>query len=206
MSQLLSACPDVVIECAGQAALGELGPQILAAGIDLVPAAIGTLANDAVRQALKEACRKGGGRLLAPSGALAGLDGLSAALHVGLDEVTYRGSAPPENWEPLKVPPSDSAVVLFSGSAREACRAFPKNANVAAAVSLAGLGFDATKVELRADAALSCSRHEIIARGAFGELSTTVLGQPLVAGKRSSRLAAGSLAQTALTRSSLMRF
>lgn len=193
---LLQHHPDVVIECASQDALRAHGESVLEAGYPLVAASIGAFADEDLYRHLIETAQKNSGQLLLPSGGLAGTDALAAAKSVGLQAVTYRGSAPPESWGLRQ---DAASRMLFEGSARDACREFPKNANVAAAVSLAGIGFERTTVQLIADPKLWKYRHEILASGAFGELSTLVNAEPIAAGQRSTRLIVGSLVATALS-------
>jgi aspartate dehydrogenase len=71
--------------------------------------------------------------------------------------------------------------------------AYPKNANVVAAVALAGIGFDDTTVRLIADADISANIHEVQAKGDFGMFTFQISGQSLPDNPRSSALAAMSV-------------
>ena len=133
IAALLAARPNVVVECASQHALRTYGDHVLGAGCSLVAASIGAFADEQLYQRMRKTARQTAAGLRLPSGGLAGTDTLAAAKHVGLDAVTYRGSAPPVSWG---LQPGTPAQVLFDGNARDACRDYPKNANVAAAVSL----------------------------------------------------------------------
>lgn len=92
---LMAGAPNLVIECAGQGAVGEHLPAILRAGCDVMVISVGALADDAVRTALETAAAEGGAKVYIPAGALAGLDAISAAKTDGLDSVTLRTRKPP---------------------------------------------------------------------------------------------------------------
>ncbi|TCT06175.1 aspartate dehydrogenase [Aquabacter spiritensis] len=198
-----AAAPDVAVECAGHAGLRQHGPACLAAGLDLVIASVGALADPATEADLRAAARTGG-RLVIPAGALAGLDALAAARHGGLESVRYVSRKAPRAWRGTAAQDLidlDSIVeptIFFEGNAREAALAFPQNANVVAAAALAGIGFTRTEVTLMADPDAAGNRHLLEAKGAFGDLSVAVLARPLAANPKTSYLAPLSLARAIL--------
>ena len=199
LAGLLERGPDLIVECAGHAALRALGPSVLAAGVDLLVASVGALADAALETVLRKAAAEGNAKLRIPSGALGGLDVLSAARLAGLRSVSYEGRKAPDAWrgtpaeEMVELTGLSQPTVFFQGSAREAARCFPQNANVAAAVALAGLGFDETQVSLCADPGTKGNRHRILAEGAFGEIDARVNGMPLPDNPKTSMLAPHSL-------------
>ena len=191
--------PDLVVECAGHAAISAYLPSLLRAGLDVAIASIGALCDDKLRSELNLAAKQGGARILPVAGAIGGLDLLRAARLAGLDRVIYRGIKPPAAWAGS---PAERLVALdritepttfFHGNAREAANDFPKNANVAAAIALAGIGLDSTRVELMADPGSRFNRHEIEASGAFGTMSFSVANRPLPSNPKTSHLAALSV-------------
>lgn len=204
---LLERRPSLVIECAGHDALDRYGEQVLAAGCDLVVTSIGALALVEREKRLSGAADRGRARVVLPAGAIAGIDWLSAARASGLTEVIYRSRKPPLAWRGtpaercLDLDRLTRAQVFHRCNAREAALAYPKNANVAATVALAGLGFDATQVELIADPEAPGNVHEIEARGSAGELSVRVVGRPDPQNPKTSMLTAYSVARAALNRS-----
>jgi aspartate dehydrogenase len=157
VDQLLSTQVDCVIEAAGQQAVLTQGDAILRSGCSLYMLSVGSLAHDEVRAALMKAALAGNSHILIPSGALAGFDGLLTLTCDSLRSVKYTSTKPCDAWQGTPAAKHHDLdgltqrTVIFRGTAGEAARQFPKNANLAAAVALAGIGFDKTQVELVAD-------------------------------------------------------
>lgn len=173
---------DLVLEAATQAALVEFAPAVLDAGRDLLVLSVGALL--AHPEWVERAALRGA-RIHVPSAAIAGLDGLKGAAVAGhLETVVMETRKPPRG---LAGAPGVAAVdldrlveatVVFEGSARDACRVFPANVNVVAAVSLAGLGPDRTRIRVVADPALQRNRHTVMAEGSFGRLRVELENVP----------------------------
>jgi aspartate dehydrogenase len=173
---------DIVVEAAGQAALIDLAPRVLAAGRDLVVLSVGALLD---HPEWVEGARAWGVRIHVPSAAIAGLDGLKGAAVDGhLDTVVMETRKPPRGLSGapgvagLDLAAITSPTLVFEGTAREACRAFPANVNVVAAVSLAGLGPDRTCIRILADPSVDRNRHTVTAEGAFGRLRIEIENVP----------------------------
>lgn len=187
LAGLLAADPQVIVEAAGQGALAEHGEAILRAGVPLVAASVGALADDALLSRLRTAAREGGTRLHLPPGAIAGIDAVAALPEAAL---SYEGTKPPAAW-----PSGTPEGTFFEGTAREAATLYPKNANVAATLALAGPGLDAVRVRLTCDPAASANVHAWTASGAGTCMTVRV----------ENEAAPGNAATSALTVHSLHR-
>jgi aspartate dehydrogenase len=162
---------NFVLECAGHGALKDYGAAVLARGFDLGILSAGALSDDALVAELNSATAQSKAKVIVVPGAIGGIDAISAVENGGLTSVCYTGRKAPISW---KGTPADAVCDLdtltepceiFSGTAREAAQAFPKNANVVATVALAGLGFDDTTVRLIADPAVTRNTHRVQAVG-----------------------------------------
>jgi aspartate dehydrogenase len=131
------------------------------------------------------------------SGAIAGLDAISSAAVGELSEVTHSIRKPPRAFllpeEAAEVERSGQPRELFVGTAREAAPRFPENVNVAAAVSLAGIGLDRTLVRVVADPTVSRNTHDVVAKGYFGEVRILIQGIPSDVNPKTGRLTALSV-------------
>lgn len=203
-SHLLSLQPiDIVVEAASQSAVMDAALGILQNRKDLLIMSAGALLDESVFEVLRDACRQFQKTIYMPSGAIAGLDGLKAASGE-LESVTLITTKHPNSLRGAKFF-EDSAVSLddiakpttiFSGTAKEAVSLFPANINVAALLSLAGLGARHTRVDIIADPLTQSNTHKIKAKGAFGEMTIAVQNVPDADNPKTSRLATLSAIRT----------
>ena len=196
--EMIAIYPEIVIEAAGHEALRAIGPAVVESGADLIVAAVGALADEDFAEELREAARDGG-RVIVPPGAVAGLDGLAAARTAGLERVTYSSYKPPHAWrgtraeQAIDLDHAEDEVVFFTGSAREAALHYPQNANVGAAVSIAGLGLDETQVRLISSRKVEDPLGVIEAGGAFGSFRFECLAKASPTNPKTSAITADSL-------------
>jgi aspartate dehydrogenase len=201
IGDLLGLEPDVVVECAGHGALREHGAAVLSGGTDLVVASVGALADAALEQTLRQAARRGG-RILVPSGAIGGLDALGSARAAGIESVQYVGRKAPKAWRGtaaetmIDLEKVEEPTIFFESDARTTALKFPQNANVVAAVALAGIGFERTEVRLMVDPTEPCNQHSVTATGPFGRISTAIVARTLPENPKTSMLAPYSLIRT----------
>jgi aspartate dehydrogenase len=195
----LDARPDFALECAGHAAITNTVLPLLRQGVDVIIASVGALAEPGLPERLAEAAATGGAQLTLVAGAIAAIDALAAASPIRLDRVLYTGRKPAMAWAGT---PAEAQVdlksltkphTIFTGNARDAARLYPKNANVAAMIALAGVGFERTEVTLIADPAITRNTHTMHAQGEFGELEVKVSAAPLTDNPKTSALAALSV-------------
>ena len=157
---------DIVVECAPAAIFTEIAEPALKAGRIFIPLSIGQLLE---HPEYEDLARRHGARIIAPTGALLGLDAVRAAAEGTIESVTMVTRKPPGGLagapyleqHGISVEGLTKPLKVFDGTAREAARGFPANVNVAAALSLAGTGPDRTMVEIWADPTVTRNTHVI---------------------------------------------
>ncbi|HTO10770.1 MAG TPA: aspartate dehydrogenase [Candidatus Binatia bacterium] len=179
----LIAASEVVVEASTQAHLAEIAPRALGAGRDLVVLSCGALLgrSDWVALAEAHACR-----IHVPSGAIAGLDGVKGGAVGPITSVTMESRKAPAGWagapwvveQKLDLDTIREETLIFQGPAIQACRAFPANVNVLAALSLAGIGPERTTTKIYAVPGLARNTHRIGVEGEFGSLAIEVRNVP----------------------------
>lgn len=204
-----AASADFVIECAVAGAVPGVLEACLRHRRDCLVMSVGGLLQ------CSELCgraREAGIQVRIPSGALCGLDGIRAAMEAGLHSVTLTTRKPPKGLAgaPYLVERGISLdnlaepLVIFEGNALDAFQSFPQNVNVAAALSLTGIGPKETRVRIIADPRATVNSHEVVAEGAFGRLQTVTENLPSPRNAKSSYLA--SLSACAELRAAAMAF
>jgi aspartate dehydrogenase len=180
---LLDQRPDAVVEAASHDAVREFAAPLLERGIAVIVLSGGALCDDALRAKLEQLAANGAAEkrtlLYVPSGGIGGLDALKAVCVAGADEVEIAVTKPPAAWK--EIPYVErlgidlgrlaGATTLFDGTAREGVPHFPANVNIAAVLSMAGIGFDRTRLKVVADPALKFNTHYINIRGKTGSIA-----------------------------------
>jgi len=190
-------CCDIVLEAGTAAAM----PTILrAAWRHRKPCVAMSVGGFALDPALLEEAEQAACPVYLPSGAIAGLDGVLALRELGLDEVSLTTTKHPRSLagvpyleqQGFTLANLSGPLTVFEGSADQAIRHFPANVNVAITLSLAGIGFERTRVHLVADPDATRTTHTVVAKAGDCMVSATTTGIPLPQNPKSSLLAVES--------------
>jgi len=195
---------QIVIEAASQEAVRQYALKVLSSNKDLMVMSTGALLDDDLLTRIMKTAKESGRKIYVPSGAIVGLDNIKSAAIGYIKEVTLTTRKPPIslkgapyvekskiNLTLLKEP-----LVLYEGVAREAVKLFPQNVNVAASLSLAGVGPDKTRVKIIVDPNIKNIVHEIHVKGEFGEIYTKTINRPCPTNPKTSYIAALSAIAT----------
>lgn len=189
---------DLIVECLPAKVVPELCRHAFQYGKDIV---VITSAALLIYPEILHQKKVTNGRIIVSSGAIAGIDGIQSLVQNSVKSIQITsiknpaglGSAPYILEKKINLGLIKKKQMLFSGNALEAARAFPANANVAATLSLAGIGPLRTKVEIWADPDTAANTHEITAEGAFSRITARVENTPDPANPKTSLLAAQSI-------------
>ena len=162
----LAARADIVVECVPAEAYAAIADTAIAAGRTLITLSCGQLLQrpDLIKQA-----RENAAQIIVPSGAVLGLDAIRAAAEGKIHSVRMVTRKPPKSLmgapyleqRNIRIDDLNEPLQVFKGTAREGAKGFPANVNVAAAVSLAGIGPDRTELEIWADPSIDRNTHRI---------------------------------------------
>jgi len=162
----LSEVADIVVECAPSALLRSIVAPFMKQGKTAIVLSAGALLE---HDDLFLIAKQNGGQIVVPTGALIGLDAVTAAAEgtifsvhmVTRKPVKGLAGAPYIVENNIDIASLTAPLKIFDGTAREAATGFPANLNVAVALSLAGVGPDRTKLEIWADPTLTRNSHRI---------------------------------------------
>lgn len=187
---------DIIIECASKDAVREFGKKIIESKKDLIVLSVGAFSDKEYLAELQNLSSLNGTRILIPTGAIAGLDSIRSVRKY-LNSLTITTTKHPKSLagapffksSRIRLDDINSETVLFEGNACTAIELFPANVNVAVAVALAGVGLEKTRVKIVTDPLISVNKHEIVAKGSFGEIHIVVQNIPSPTNPKTSYLA-----------------
>ena len=189
---------EVVVECAPAAVFREVAEPAIRAGRVFLPVSVGQVLE---HPDLVDLAAATGARIIVPTGALLGLDAVRAAAEGTIRSVTMVTRKPPRGL--IGAPYLEQHGILleglsapkkvFEGSAREGARGFPANVNVAAALSLAGIGPDRTRLEIWADPGLERNIHRIVVEADSARFEMQIENVPTEDNPRTGKITALSV-------------
>jgi aspartate dehydrogenase len=189
---------ELVVEAASQDAARYYAPLALSAGVDVLIMSVGVFQDEEFQSDTFRLAKRKSAKIFIPSGAIGGIDALCAASLEHIDEVTLTTTKPPSAFGPnpyleskgIKASELRERTEIFYGTAREAVKHFPQNINVAATISLAGIGFEKTRIRIMCDPQVQTNEHHLKAKGKFGELDAVTRNVPSPRNPKTSYLAA----------------
>jgi aspartate dehydrogenase len=187
---------DIIIECASKEAVREYGKKIIESKKDLIVLSVGAFSDKEYLSELQNLSNLNNTRILVPTGAIAGLDSIKSVKKY-LESLTITTTKHPKSFagapffkkSKIKLEEISKKTILYEGNAITAIEFFPANVNVAVSIALAGIGLEKTQVTIIADPTISVNKHEILAKGSFGEIHIIVQNIPSPTNPRTSYLA-----------------
>lgn len=192
LDKLIQEC-DLVVEAASASVSGDIARKALLANKDVMIMSVGGLVDSDLFNLANQMRRC----IYMPSGAICGLDGVKSALMDKISRVTLTIRKPLKGFHDapyilenkIELNSIDKETVLFQGTAKEAIRGFPKNVNVAIALSFAGIGLEKTRVRVICSPHYTANSHEVEVEGDFGRLIARTENVPAPQNPRTSYLA-----------------
>ena len=189
---------DIIVEAAPAAVFEQIACAAIEAGRIFVPASVGALLP---RMHLIARAQATGARIIVPTGALLGLDAVRAAAEGPVESITMVTRKPPGGLagapylvqHRIDVSHLTAPLLVFEGNAFDAAAGFPANVNVAAALALAGIGPERTRVEIWADPGVTRNTHTIKVEAAAARFSMTIENVPSEDNPRTGKLTALSV-------------
>lgn len=178
------ALSDLIVEAAPASAFPEIARTTLEGGKALLVLSVGALLGH--EEEYTQLARRHDATIHVASGAIGGLDAITSASAGRVDAVVMTTRKPPQGLagapyleaHGIDVLDLSEPRVVFEGSAREACQGFPANVNVSAAVSLAGIGADRTRIRIIADPTIDRNMHDVEITGEFGRFTVHIENVP----------------------------
>lgn len=200
-SEELAKHADIIVECAPAAVFRSIAEPAIDAGRVFIPISVGALLSHADLIPLAEAKNA---QIIVPTGALLGLDAVRAAAEGEITSVRMVTRKPPASLagaphiekNDIRLEALSGPLKIFDGTAREGAIGFPANVNVAAALSLAGIGPDQTTLEVWADPALDRNTHRIEVESDSARFSMTIENVPSEENPRTGKITALSVIAT----------
>ena len=191
----LAGLADVIVECAPAEVFDDIAEPAIDAGRIFMPLSGGALLS---RPALIEKAKKTGARIVVPTGALIGLDAVRAAAEGKINSVKLVTRKPPAGLKGapyleehnISLDGLTEPLQVFEGSARDGTKGFPANVNVAAALSLAGIGPDKTRIEIWADPSIDRNIQHVEVESDSARFEMTIENIPTPENPRSWRITA----------------
>lgn len=192
---------DIIVECLPPQIVPKLAEPVLKEGKDIIIISSCALL---MYPEILEKHALSTSRIIVPSGALIGLDGVNALKNLGIKSAKIVSTKPPMGFSTapyveinqIDLTSITAPTKLFEGNALEAAKGFPANVNVAATLSFAGIGAENTKVEIWADPQIQFNSHEIVVESGFSSISAKVQNKPDPSNPKTSVLAAQSIIAT----------
>ena len=186
---------DIIVECAPAAVFREIAGPALTKGRTFMPLSVGALL---VHDDLVALAEETGGKIIVPTGALLGLDAVRAAAEGEIFDVSMVTRKPPNGLagapylveRGIDVSTLTEPLKVFEGTAREGAKGFPANVNVAAALSLAGIGPDRTRLEIWADPSVTRNMHRIFVDADSARFEMTIENVPSGENARTGKITA----------------